>query len=117
MDYSFGYNNEVISKENLNLEKIREILIDLCDEDYNGHNGEDYYIDVVDSNGNTKSVSKLDHALDYAASKPNKFNTFASIIKYVLVDNYGDRPYSNSNVFVVDIKECIVVLISYIDFY
>lgn len=117
MNYSFGSKNEVVLKENLDLAKVKEILKDLCDEDFNGNNGEDYFVKDLDSNGNKILVSALEKTFSYATSKPETFDTFASIIKYVLEKNYGNDTYCDYNVHVVDTKESIVISISYMDCY
>lgn len=46
MNYVFGKERVSLKKEGLTSEKIKDFTLNLCDEDYNGSNGYDYFKEI-----------------------------------------------------------------------
>lgn len=108
--------NKVIKKEGLNLNKVKEELEYLCDDDFNGVNGDEYCTEILDADGNVTLISDLDAALERANSNPAINNSFAEMIKYVLEVNYGEQNGYERNIFVADLSDAIVVSVNYVSY-
>lgn len=119
MGYSFGSESKVIKKEELTLEEFKSTLRELCDEDYNGNNGEDYFTTVTDSNGVNFKISHFDYAWGKAIcdidSDDIDMSKLANIAKSILIDNYDDGGYyySDYSVDVFDTIDSIIIVVSY----
>lgn len=119
MGYSFGSDKRIIKKEGLTLEAFKLPLKELCDEDYNGNNGEDYFTTVTDCNGVNFKISHFDYAWGKAIEGIDTSNLDVSklvqVAKAVLNDNYDDGGYyySDYSVDVFDTTDFIIIVVSY----
>lgn len=116
MSYDFETIDETIIKEGLHLDQLKMILHILCDEDFNGSNGEDYFIPATE-NGVKVLKSRLDVSWEAALKKYPKDN-FAAIIEYVLNDaySYDTEYYRGYSVNVIDTTDKIFVIVSYMSY-
>lgn len=131
MNYGFGENRKHILKEDLSsVDKIKDCLYDLCDTDYNGTNGKDYFKTItkevydelkshnldVDYSYERYSVSNLDYMwykLTKDKTESEIINNAASIMQDILQDNYEFGDYVFGIAEVVDTPTKIVVVIAY----
>lgn len=116
MSYNFGNVKQNIKKDGLNLDKLKDILHDLTDEDFNGNNGEDYFIPVTE-NGNEVLKSRLDASWDLALEKYSK-DDFTNILNYVITDayTYDTGYYRDYSLDVIETNDTIFVTVSYMSY-
>lgn len=89
-------------KEN---EEFKEKLESLCDEDYNGNNGEEYFIDI-----NGTLISQFDAIWNDLI---NKGYTYEYVIENILNDNYNNSYYTKYKLEITKINHYIVVSLAY----
>lgn len=116
MGYDFSSQKEIINKEGLTLEKLKKIIHTMTDEDFNGNNGEDYFISVKE-NGKEISKSRLDYAWDYALELKAK-EDFVGILDYVLTEayTYDSYYYQDYSLEIIETPDKIFVIISYMSY-
>lgn len=99
MDFKLNKINKHASKE-----EVKSFLSALTDEDFNGNNGCDYFIEK-NINNKTILLSELDsHMLDFE-SKTN-LNDF---INTVLNDNYSNSYYCDFKCETIEMNDFIIV--------
>lgn len=100
-------NTEIIST-NATKEDVENFLKKITDEDFNGKNGDDYYIEV-----NGTEMSKLNaHMLNFKAGCDDW--ELVEFIEKVLKNNYSDGYYVDSKIEVFQVENSIVACVSYI---
>lgn len=90
--------------------EIYDCLHKLTDEDYNGNNGEDYYITFHTSTG-IKRMARLEGAMTHL----KEYNNLAEFIDYVVGDCYAlDPHYRDFSLFTTTVYDTLVIVLSYI---
>lgn len=104
--YYNGLNMEQISRY-ANKEEVQKLLSKMTDEDFNGNNGEEYFIDF-EINGKVKNMSNL----DFWMTKFDSYKTLKEFIFDVLESNYSDAYYTNYDVKIEEVQDTLVVACS-----
>ena len=106
--YSLETRSRFIKKEGLTLEKFREELRSLCNDDFNCSNGEDYYVERKDSNGNLIKLSQFD---DEWLNNVDVGDNLSSAAREILLSNFeSDRNYYvDYNLVVEDTDDSIII--------
>ena len=94
-----GVGLETINK-NAGANDVKNLLARLTDEDFNGNNGEDYYI-----RDDGCFMSKLDHWM----RRFDEYKTLEAFIRDVLVDNYSDPYYYDYDIKIKDMGNTLAV--------
>lgn len=94
-----GVGLETINK-NAGANDVKNLLARLTDEDFNGNNGEDYYI-----RDDGYFMSKLDHWM----RRLDEYKTLEAFIRDVLVDNYSDPYYYDYDIKIKDMGNTLAV--------
>lgn len=105
-----------IYKEGLTKDIFKEFLMNLCDEDFNGNNGEDYFVEVMDSDGNEILKSKFDAIWDNLLEDVVSIADEGwSIAEKILNEaySYDTDYYINYTVEVVNTTDEIVIFVAY----
>lgn len=130
MTHEFWKDRVEISKEGLTVEGLKKHLVDLCDLDYNGSNGEDYFKDITKQDYDELTSHNIDAKciderycvsyLDYMWYRKTKdkteeeiINNASSILESILQDNYEFGDYEFGLAEVVDTPTKIVVIIAH----
>lgn len=132
MKFEFWKDRVEIEKEGMTVETLKNCIFDLCDLDYNGSNGEDYFKDIskeeydelkshnydVFCGDGIYSVSYLDymwHKETKNLSEEEILSYASNIIESIIRDNYDndDSDYAFAVAEVVDTSKNIVVIIGY----
>lgn len=85
--------------------KIKEILSQLTDDEFNGNNGEEYYITFE---------SKLMSKLDFYMKMYSKEIDLSDFVRRVCEDNYSDCCYQDFKVKIVEVENSLIISLSYI---
>ena len=101
--YYNGLKMEEISKF-ATKEEVKNLLSKMTDEDFNGNNGEDYFIEV-DVNGELKSMSYLDSWM----TKYEAYDSLKKFIYDVLNSNYSDSYYADSDIEIREVQDTLIV--------
>lgn len=120
MEHTFNSIKKTIEKEGLTLEKLKSELKDICDEDFNGSNGEDYFITAEDNKGNEIRKSRFDAEWDTIVFDDTNPITDAHYIAETILEeafSYDSTYYLDSLVSVVDTPKSIVIAIAYMSNY
>lgn len=135
MNYTFGKEREELDKRGLTSDKLREFIVNLCDEDYNGNNGYDYYKKITEEEYIRMKDAGYDVAYEYEEYLASYFDYLwhsqtrlrseeeilkdaAKIMENILKDNYDtdDCSYSFGLAEVVETEDKIVAIIGYADY-
>lgn len=90
-------------------EELYNCLHHLTDEDYNGNNGEEYYMTFVTSKG-TKRMSRLEGAMTHY----DEYDSITEFIEFVIGDCYFDPYYKDFSLFTTEVYGSLVIVLSYI---
>lgn len=116
MEYNFNSKRETIIKEGLTLKKLKNILKNICDEDFNGSNGEDYFIEIDGDNGEKIQKSRFDAEWDAVVFDDTDPCTDGHYIAETILEeafSYDSNYYLDNIVSVVDTPNSIVITIAY----
>lgn len=95
-------------------QEMHDFLSKLTDEDFNGNNGEDYFIEIETSTG-PKLISRLESCMrnyDVEKSIKEKMNFISSVIEA----NYSsDSYYKDYDISIDNINDHIVVSIAILE--
>lgn len=135
MGYSFGKTRKELKKAGLTADKLKDFIIDLCDEDYNGNNGYDYFKEITEEEYNRMKDAGYDVAYEneiYLASyfdylwhgqtrlrsEDEVLRDAARIMENILKDNCdsNDCSYSFGLAEVVETQDEIVAIVGYADY-
>lgn len=120
MEYNFNTERETIKKEGLTIKEFKEILKRNCDEDFNGSNGEDYFITVENDDGEDVQKSRFDALWDDLVCEETDIKkSGASIAETILEEaySYDSNYYRDSMVVVVDTPDNIEIAVAYLGCY
>lgn len=93
-----------------NEKEIYDCLHELTDEDYNGNNGEEYYMTFHTSTG-SKRIARLDEAMTHL----NEYDELTEFIEFVIGDCYFDPYYEDFNLKITVVYDTIVIVLAYIN--
>lgn len=135
MNYVFGKERVSLKKEGLTSEKIKDFTLNLCDEDYNGNNGYDYFKEITEEEYNRMKEAGYDVAYENESYLASYFDYLwhgqtrlrseeeilrdaARIMENILKDNYDsdDCSYSFGIAEVVETQDEIVAIVGYADY-
>lgn len=114
-NYYFHKNEISILKKDLSTENIKNIIVELTDEDFNGNNGEDYFT-TIEVDGELISMSHLDASwldMTEGTTEEEIINNACSIIETIVSENYADGYYSGSIVRAIETIDSIVCIVAY----
>lgn len=101
--YYNGLKVEEIS-EKATKDEVRMLLAKMTDEDFNGNNGKDYYVEEI-IDGKVQLMSSLDSCM----MKFEEYDNIEDFIEYVLDCNYSESYYTNYDVVIKNIADTLVV--------
>lgn len=101
--YYNGLRMEEISKY-ATREEVKNLLSKMTDEDFNGNNGEDYFVEV-NIDGKLQNMSNL----DYWMTKFESYENLKDFIYDVLESNYSDLYYTNHDIEIKEIHDTLVL--------
>lgn len=114
--YDLSTITERIEKKGLTKDSFKQILMNLCDSDFNGDNGEDYFVESLDSNGNEVLKSKFDAMWDNLVSdETNVADKGWSIAERILTEaySYDTDYYMDYSVEVFNTADEIIIFVAY----
>ena len=116
MGYGFVEHSKVLKKEGLTAEILKEALLKMCDADYNGDNGEEYFISVKDKDGKELKMSEFEAAwLDETKDldEADVIKNAVRISENILGDNYKiGNYYRESAIRVVEASDLIAIFVA-----
>lgn len=95
---------------NANEKEIYDCLHKLTDDDYNGDNGEEYYMTFHTATG-SKRMARLEEAMTHL----KEYDNLDEFIDYVIGDCYAlDTYYKDFSLFTTVVYDTLVIVLSYV---
>ena len=116
--YELQTKMQVIEKKGLTLKKLRNSLMNLCDNDFNGNNGDFYYIPHENKEGKITMKSRFDAEWDDLVDEfTNPSDKGWDIAEHILCKaySYNKGYYVSSKIEVVNTSESIIIFIAYLE--
>ena len=135
MGYSFCKERQELEKVGLTSDKLKDFIENLCDEDFNGNNGYDYYKEITEEEyirmkdagydveyENEEYLASYFDYLWYGQTRKRSeeeiLKVASKIMENILKDNYDtdDCGYSFGLAEVVETEDKIVAIVGYADY-